>query len=99
MGRWKKHGDEMEISKSGKDMSWEDFIATVTELTAVSIAQSYPWCPAKIGKVLVSGGGCRNKFLMERLKYQLHHILKDDSIEVVDHESLQINSDAKVGVL
>jgi anhydro-N-acetylmuramic acid kinase len=46
-----------------------DILATATELTARSIADAHArFIPEPIGDVLVSGGGARNVFLLERLR-------------------------------
>jgi anhydro-N-acetylmuramic acid kinase len=46
-----------------------DVIATATELTARSIADAYArFVPEAIGDIVVSGGGVRNLFLIERLR-------------------------------
>jgi anhydro-N-acetylmuramic acid kinase len=51
-----------------------DILATVTELTARSIALAYErFVPEPIKDVLVSGGGAKNKYLMERLTLRLAH--------------------------
>jgi anhydro-N-acetylmuramic acid kinase len=45
-----------------------DVLATVTEVTARSIALAYErFVPEPIKDILVSGGGAKNKYLMERL--------------------------------
>ncbi len=52
----------------------KDIVATVTELTAVSIADAYrKWLPnsAMEGTVVLGGGGVRNAYLVDRLQLQL----------------------------
>lgn len=50
----------------------EDIIATLTAITVESIATAYrAFGPEKIDEMLVSGGGSRNSFLMERLQAAL----------------------------
>ncbi|MEM8804921.1 MAG: anhydro-N-acetylmuramic acid kinase [Cyanobacteria bacterium P01_G01_bin.38] len=52
-----------------------DFIATLTELTAASIAQSYrQFLPQLPDEVLVGGGGSRNRALLQRLRAHLPNI-------------------------
>ncbi len=54
------------------NLSPADFIATLTELTAVSIADAYVrFAPGPIAQVVVAGGGAANPLLMERLSQQL----------------------------
>ncbi len=77
-----------EAKKRG--MSDEDLIATVTELTAVSIADSYRrWLPITEGEiaVILGGGGARNGYLVERLKSLLPAYI------VSTHDAFSIPSD------
>ncbi len=49
-----------------------DLLATLTELTARSIADSYHQClPRLPDDLLLCGGGCRNQYLVERLRQYL----------------------------
>ena len=51
------------------NLSAADLLATLTELTAKSIISSYgDFLPRLPDQVLVCGGGCRNRYLLERLK-------------------------------
>ena len=53
-------------------LSMADFVATVTELTAASIADSYRrFAPLPVSEMVVCGGGARNPVLLERLRSQL----------------------------
>lgn len=53
-------------------LSPPDFIASLTELTAASIADAYArFAPGPVAEVVVAGGGARNPLLMERLAGQL----------------------------
>lgn len=53
-------------------LSPADFIASLTELTAASIADAYArFAPGPVAEVVVAGGGARNPLLMERLGEQL----------------------------
>ena len=54
-----------------KDLSVEDMLATFTEHIALQIALGVSHLPK--GKILVTGGGARNKFLMERLQARSSH--------------------------
>jgi anhydro-N-acetylmuramic acid kinase len=52
-----------------EDLSNYDILATLTEFTARAIAKSYQdFLPIFPEEVLVSGGGSRNRYLMERLQ-------------------------------
>ena len=76
-------------------LSDHDFIATLVELTAASIAAAYAtYAPGPVAQVVVGGGGARNPLLMRRLAVQLAHHL-GRPIEVNVHEAFGINSDAK----
>ena len=76
-------------------LSDADFAATVTALTAASIADAYArFAPGPLAQVVVSGGGARNPVLMaaigERVAAQLGR-----PIEVCTIETLGIDGDAK----
>lgn len=61
----------LEAARAG--LSGEDFAATVTELTAASIAESYRlFAPVPVADIIVCGGGARNPVLLERLQAQLN---------------------------
>lgn len=67
----------------------EDFLRTLTEFTAWSIAENIRLYAPKTKKVLVSGGGAKNTFLMELLAKEL------PNSRVQNVESKGISSDAK----
>lgn len=72
-----------------------DFVATLTELTAATIAHAYArFAPAPVAQVVVGGGGVRNPVLMARLAHHLQEQL-GRSVPVCNHEALGIDSDAK----
>ena len=54
-----------------KDLSIENMLATFVEHIALQIALGVSHLPK--GKILVTGGGARNKFLMERLQARTSH--------------------------
>ena len=56
--------------RPGSPDGWADLVATLTEFTAVSIADAYRrWiAPRPFGEIVVSGGGARNPVLLERLR-------------------------------
>lgn len=76
-------------------LSDNDFVATLTELTAASIADAYArFAPAAISQVVVGGGGARNPGLMARLA-ELIPARLGYPVEVCTHEALGIDPDAK----
>ncbi|GAB4572300.1 MAG: anhydro-N-acetylmuramic acid kinase [Anaerolineae bacterium] len=67
-----------------------DIVATVTALTAASIADAYRrFAPAPIREVIVGGGGGRNPTLMRMLRERLA------GIPVRTHEDIGLDSDNK----
>jgi len=76
-----------------------DGVATLTELTAASIADSYVrFAPGPVAQVVVAGGGAANPILMGALRRQLTRRL-GRAIEVIDHTPLGIDAGAKEGLL
>jgi len=72
-----------------------DFVATVTALTAASIADAYArFAPGPVAQVAVAGGGAHNPALMAHLRTQLAALLGRE-VAVVDHALLGIDADAK----
>jgi len=59
-----------------------DFLATLTELTALSIYHSYrSFLPYQPQRIFVAGGGLRNEYLMQRLRHHFAPIPVDSTIE------------------
>lgn len=53
-------------------LSAADFIASLTDLTAASIADAYArFAPGPVAQVVMAGGGARNPLLMERIAHHL----------------------------
>ena len=73
------------------DQDWLDLVATLTELTARSIADAYrEWViPRGVGEVVVTGGGARNPTLIARIRALL------DPLPVMDGATLGVDTDAK----
>ncbi len=70
-------------------LSAADFIASLTDLTAASIADAYArFALAPVAQVVVAGGGARNPLLMERLVYQLRERL-GKNVPVIPHSNLK----------
>jgi anhydro-N-acetylmuramic acid kinase len=70
----------------------QDYVATVTQFTAQSIANAYhEWLEpySKIQTVIVGGGGAKNSTLMRMLQDALGHVT------LKTHEDFGISSDAK----
>ncbi|MCO6466067.1 MAG: anhydro-N-acetylmuramic acid kinase [Bradyrhizobiaceae bacterium] len=74
---------------SHPSMPSEDLITTLTELTAWSIADHIQRYQPSTTEVLVSGGGARNAFLLERLSSYLRNMV------VKPTDTLGVPSDAK----
>ncbi|MGO9239802.1 MAG: anhydro-N-acetylmuramic acid kinase [Bryobacteraceae bacterium] len=74
-----QYGAELVQQLIRTGLSGEDLVATVTRLTAVTIAEAIFSCVEKTGpiaEVIVSGGGVHNPFLMECLREELPRKLK-----------------------
>jgi anhydro-N-acetylmuramic acid kinase len=70
-----------------------DLLATLTDLTASSIADSYRRFLAKLpDRVLLCGGGSRNLYLKQRLQYHL------PGIPITTTDDAGINGDAKEAI-
>ncbi|MEZ4681988.1 MAG: anhydro-N-acetylmuramic acid kinase [Caldilineaceae bacterium] len=87
--------EEWSAIAQGLNLRAVDFVATMTELTAVTIADAYArFAGGPLAEVIVGGGGARNPILMQRLRYQLKEILHDE-IPVRTHADLGIDDKAK----
>lgn len=74
-------------------LSKADILATLTEFTAVSIAQSYQtFLPRMPEQVVLCGGGSRNHYLKQRLQVQL------GATEVLTTDQLGLNADFKEAI-
>ena len=64
-----------------------DLLATLTEVTALSIGMSYEWfLPKPLDAVILSGGGSQNTHLVSRIKAGLHSLDPKTRIETTtDH--------------
>ena len=70
-----------------KDLSVEDMLATFTEHIALQIALGISHLPK--GTILVTGGGARNQFLMERLQARTsHEVVIPDKMTIDYKEAL-----------
>ena len=69
-----------------KKYSVHDIMATLAEFTTETIATSFKLLPKQIKSILITGGGCRNIYLMKRLKDKLN-------LKVYNETQLGINFD------
>ena len=67
-----------------KDLPIEDMLATFVEHIALQIALGISHLPK--GKILVTGGGARNKFLMERLQARTSHKVVIPEKQIIDYK-------------
>ncbi|PSB34351.1 anhydro-N-acetylmuramic acid kinase [Stenomitos frigidus] len=78
---------------SDRSLSPADVLATLTELTVASIAQTYrDFLPQPPDQVLLCGGGSKNLYLKERLQQRL------DSIPVLTTDAVGLNADFKEAI-
>ncbi len=81
-----------ELVAQGRARGLDDhsILATLTALTAASIADAYRrFAPAPVAEVIVGGGGARNPTLMAVLRQWL------DPVPVLTHEDIGFDSDNK----
>jgi anhydro-N-acetylmuramic acid kinase len=82
------------------DEEWLDLVATMTELTARSVADAYRrWVlPRGVDEVVVSGGGARNPTLMRRIGALLDPLpVRDGSVLGIDPEAKEAVAFAVLG--
>lgn len=81
----------VEVRAPEGDQDWLDLVATLTELTARSIASAYErWViPRGVAEVILTGGGAKNPTLVARIRELL------DPLPVHDGESLGIDPEMK----
>jgi anhydro-N-acetylmuramic acid kinase len=74
-----------------------DFLATLTELTACSIVDSYArFLPQMPDQVAICGGGSRNTYLKQRIQVNLHQIAPNAGVCTTD--DLGLNADFKEAI-
>jgi len=79
--QWQKEASEAGLSPA-------DFIASLTDLTAASIADAYArFAPGPVAQVVVAGGGARNPLLLDRLTNHLRARLGRE-VPVLAHTDL-----------
>ena len=67
-----------------KDLSVPDMLATFVEHIALQIALPISFLPK--GKILCTGGGARNKFLIERLQARTKHQVVVPEKQIIDYK-------------
>ncbi|MBQ8957672.1 MAG: anhydro-N-acetylmuramic acid kinase [Bacteroidales bacterium] len=77
-----------EPSTSSGALSVPDMLATFTEHIALQIALAISWLPKR--KILVTGGGARNKFLIERLQARTKHEVVVPDKQIIDYKEALI---------
>lgn len=71
-----------------KDMKTNDLLATFTEHIAIQIGKSLSHLPE--GKLLITGGGALNKYLVERIQHHTkHHIVIPDR-QIIEYKEALI---------
>ena len=87
--------DRMRAEADAAGASDADFVATVTALTAATVADAYArFAPGPLAQVVIAGGGAHNPVLLAELRTRLAAQLRRE-IEVCTHDALGINADAK----
>lgn len=72
-----------------------DFVATMTELTAITIAEAYQrFAPGVVSEVIVAGGGARNPVLLQAIEAQFRQNF-NRVIPVRTHAQIGIDDKAK----
>jgi anhydro-N-acetylmuramic acid kinase len=91
-GKERFHGDYLRVAlDSVPHVAAVDLLATLVELTAVTVADA---CRGRgVGKVVASGGGVRNPVLMAALRRLL------DPVPVITSDELGVPTDAKEAYL
>ncbi|TQN32272.1 anhydro-N-acetylmuramic acid kinase [Haloactinospora alba] len=90
-GKERFHAGYLADAIGGSDITAADLMATLTELTAVTVADALR--PHGVGEVLASGGGTRNPVLMRRLADRLR------PARLIPTDDIGLDSDAKEAYL
>lgn len=82
------------------DAEWNDLLATLTALTARSVAQSYrehlPW--SEIDEVVLTGGGAQNRAMVEALTRELAPLPVRTGAKALAGEGEPVDPDAREAV-
>ena len=76
--------DRLRHPSSQQSLSVEDMLATFVEHIALQIALPISFLPK--GKILCTGGGARNKFLIERLQARTKHEVVVPEKQIIDYK-------------
>ena len=71
-----------------KDLKTNDLIATFTEHIAIQIGKSLSHLPE--GKLLITGGGALNKYLVERIQYHTKHQVNIPEKQIIEYKEALI---------
>lgn len=71
-----------------KDMKTNDLLATFTEHIAIQIGKSLSHLPE--GKLLITGGGALNKYLVERIQYHTKHQVIIPEKQIIEYKEALI---------
>lgn len=83
-------GEKLAQEGRARGLLPEDIIATLTELTAITISDAYSlYAPAHIDEVILGGGGARNPALVRMLRAAM------PDADVKTHEDVGLDSDFK----
>ena len=71
-----------------KNLRTNDLLATFTEHIAIQIGQSLSHLPK--GKLLITGGGALNKYLVERIQYHTKHQVIIPEKQIIEYKEALI---------
>ena len=77
------------IPKSLLQQSSENILATLTELTAITIAQAIKHKQQSINEIIVCGGGIKNLFLIERISHYISLPIVSSELMGYDPQSIE----------
>jgi anhydro-N-acetylmuramic acid kinase len=77
------------IPKSLLQQSSENILATLTELTAITIAQAIKHKQQSINEIIVCGGGIKNLFLIERIGHYVSLPIVSSELMEYDPQSIE----------
>ena len=77
------------IPKSLLQQSSENILATLTELTAITIVQAIKHKQQSINEIIVCGGGIKNLFLIERISHYVSLPLVSSELMGYDPQSIE----------